>query len=879
MVDYDYDTHDNVTQVAAANGATTSYVYDDLDNLISETSPDRGLISYTYDEAGNRLTMTDARGVTATYAYDALNRVSSISYPTTSENVTYTYDAVGALGYLSTITDESGTTTYTYDGFGRVATDTRQIAGNSYSTTYQYDGDGNIVSIAYPSGRTITYGRNTIGEITQVTSTFGGTNKSIVNSVSYAPFGPVDTMTYGNGVVFNYPRQSDYQPTGISSTGIAGKTYTYDPAGNISEIDDLLEATLSRDYSYDVLNRLESELDLGLSSYADLVLSDNPIGYWQLGESSGTTAIDASGNGGNGAYVGPVTLGQAGLVAGTDTAMRTNTTTGGYVVGPVLTGTALTGVEAWFQTDSVSTHRDILSIYNGDSDRILIYHVAHSARIGVWLDNIGTVLYSDAFVSTGVPHHLALWYDASVNKTYMMIDGITQQNTYSGNLLDIVNPQVLIGTATGGGAYYPRFQGVLDEVAVYAGSVSAAMFEEHSAGVGSERPQYVYDANGNRTSMDNGTSTTTYTYDAFSNRLNAIAEANVQLDASGNQIADQGGNRTFTYDDGGRLVEVRNNGNLTASYVHNAFGQRVQKTVGSATTVYVYDLGGNLLAEHDSNGTLIRDYVWIDGIPVAQIDQGEVFSYLHFDHLGTPRLATDDAQTVVWRWDSDAFGSTAANDDPDGNGTPLTVNLRFAGQYYDGETGLHYNYYRTYDPSTGRYLESDPVGLAAGLNTYGYVSANPLMNIDPFGLTEWHGSIHVVSVSPGVKPKNSRIPLPIPLEMTSIRAMFRSPCENGQRTRVELVGEDLEIASISPIVYAGSFDVTLDDRRSTVDGWGLQGNLYMANLGLFYTKGLFRLNGMADEISEGSLGVGYFSAEGKMRIVGRPRTEQCSCSE
>lgn len=109
--------------------------------------------------------------------------------------------------------------------------------------------------------------------------------------------------------------------------------------------------------------------------------------------------------------------------------------------------------------------------------------------------------------------------------------------------------------------------------------------------------------------------------------------------------------------------------------------------------------------------------------------------------------------------------------------------------------------------------------------------------------------------------------------------MFRSPCENGERTRVELVGEDLDIATISPILYAGSFDVTLDDRRSTVDGWGLQGDLYMANVGIFYTKGLFRLNGMADEISEGSLGVGYFSAEGRMRVVGRPRTEQCSCSE
>ena len=100
-----------------------------------------------------------------------------------------------------------------------------------------------------------------------------------------------------------------------------------------------------------------------------------------------------------------------------------------------------------------------------------------------------------------------------------------------------------------------------------------------------------------------------------------------------------------------------------------------------------------------------------------------------------PRLATNASQTVVWKLPPhEPFGTAQAQQDPDQDGIATDIPLRCAGQVFDADTGLHYNYFRDYDPWTGRYIQSDPIGLGGGLNTYGYVEGNPLRFIDPFGL-------------------------------------------------------------------------------------------------------------------------------------------------
>ncbi|MFZ6659145.1 RHS repeat domain-containing protein [Undibacterium sp. TJN19] len=131
---------------------------------------------------------------------------------------------------------------------------------------------------------------------------------------------------------------------------------------------------------------------------------------------------------------------------------------------------------------------------------------------------------------------------------------------------------------------------------------------------------------------------------------------------------------------------------------------------------------------------------------------------IHTDHLDTPRVITDSSGTEVWRWDSAPFGETLPNEQPTNATSKFTFNIRFAGQYFDQETGLHYNYFRDYDPRMGRYVESDPIGLAGGMTTYGYVGANPVKFVDSRGLQAFPGGIPWAGFDPYKQPMSTTTP-------------------------------------------------------------------------------------------------------------------------
>jgi RHS repeat-associated protein len=230
------------------------------------------------------------------------------------------------------------------------------------------------------------------------------------------------------------------------------------------------------------------------------------------------------------------------------------------------------------------------------------------------------------------------------------------------------------------------------------------------------------------------------------------------IDPASNRLqraAGPGGTRIFTYDaegniktDGtlsfefalhGRMRSVSGTAGKT-TYWYNALGQRVRKT-GQDTTYYFYDGEGRVLGEYDRNGSAIQETVYLDSIPVVVLKQEKsntVPYYIYADHINTPRVITRASDNgMVWRWDrADPFGAAAPDAILTGTGT-FAYNPRFPGQLFDAESGLHQNYFRDYDPRTGRYLQSDPIGLKGGINTYTYTEGNPLSYSDPLGLKKF----------------------------------------------------------------------------------------------------------------------------------------------
>ncbi len=287
VTQYEYDAQDNLTQVTDAKGLATTYTYNGFNELLTQVSPDTGTTTFTYDDAGNLLTKTDARAVTATSTYDDLNRVKTVSYPAyqtdLAETVVYTYDTgcggnVSSKGRLCSLTDKTGSTTYSYDLAGRITAKSQLIVGTGAATStstltqsiaYRYNAAGQIDEMTLPSTKKVAYSY-TNNRITGVT--YDGT--PIIKLGVYEPFGAVNEWTWGNhttAIPNKYLRDYDLDgrivriDAGLVNGAIEPSVMIYNDVNQITSLQRLtsstssaVNATKSAAYGYDNLDRLTS---------------------------------------------------------------------------------------------------------------------------------------------------------------------------------------------------------------------------------------------------------------------------------------------------------------------------------------------------------------------------------------------------------------------------------------------------------------------------------------------------------------------------------------------------------------------------------------------------------------------------------------------
>ncbi len=247
-----------------------------------------------------------------------------------------------------------------------------------------------------------------------------------------------------------------------------------------------------------------------------------------------------------------------------------------------------------------------------------------------------------------------------------------------------------------------------------------------------------YDPTGNRTTKTWQGAQQSYVYAPGSHWLLDTGTDQRTYDAAGNMVKRTQGRTEFGYEHGAHNRYQRHlvNGAEIARYAYSGHGERTCAWVGESLTRFVYDTGGRLLGEYQASGKPIIEYVYLGDLPVAAF-AAHGLVYIETDHLGTPRVVVDAAtNATLWHWPltGRAFGEHDPVTPSQEGTAPFVFGLRYPGQRADGESGLNYNYFRDYEPGTGRYTQSDPIGLTGGISSYGYPNFSPMHYIDHLGL-------------------------------------------------------------------------------------------------------------------------------------------------
>ncbi|HRQ65188.1 MAG TPA: RHS repeat-associated core domain-containing protein [Xanthomonadaceae bacterium] len=691
------------------SSATTTYEYDARGNTTKVVGQDGDETYYEYDGRDRRIAAADGDGHRISLAYDSEGNVLRQEIRDAQNQVwlsaTRSYDL---LGRQSASRDSQGRAiSYSYDALGR----TRQIEDPlGRITEQQYDRAGRMVATIQDVGGlavATTFGYDAVDNLIQVTDPKG-----------------LDT-------VYVYDALGRLEALHSPDTGIA--LYTYDEAGNRTSQTDARGVTAT--YTYDALNRLTAieypDASLNVAYHYDEAAAvsgcDKSAALGRLSrmiDAGGTTTYCYDGSG---------------RTVEKRQAMGAGTFTVGYAYDASGRLTGLTYPSG-----------EVVGYARDDNGRIASVHRETTSKDPVPLVN------QVSYLPLGPPTAYAFANGQTLSKHYDQDYRTIQVGSPALALafeLDAMGNIVASGQAPGQPAEQYSYDGLdrLSDVLDGAGSVLLDSFD--------------YDATGNRTLRQRaGDAPVPYTYPANSHRLASVGGVGRSYDAMGNTVQGIATSTSLAYGDHGRLSSwTPGTAQGQALYTYNGHGERVAKILPQEIclnacpgTLFVYDEAGRLLGEYDLMGQPKQEHVWADDTPVAVLRAGESY-YVHSDHLNTPRAIADKDGNLRWRWAfaDNAFGERAAEEDPENEG-PFEYHLRFPGQYFDAESGLHYNYFRDYDPSTGRYIESDPIGLDGGINTYAYVESRPLDSYDPTG----EAAITLVAPLPAAGAGTSGLCLP-----------------------------------------------------------------------------------------------------------------------
>ena len=828
VTSYTHDTAGNVLTTTNALGHVTQYGYDASNRVVTQTEPNGLVTTFTWDARDRLLTHTLGGQQTSTFTYKATGMLETASLPN-GLAFSYTYDDAHRLVAWANNRGESGT--YTLDGMGnRTAEQVKDSANNvTWSLARTINNNINRVSgRTEGSNQTSSFNYDANGELSdeynglnQRVAGYGLDNLRRVTSVLNAAYSTA-TLKYNalnavteakdfKGVVTTYARDVQGKATTESSVDMGGSSTQYDALGLPSQVTDALGQATS--IARDALGRPTGLVFAdGKTTTLRYDLTANTKGYLsEIIDRSGTTEYTRD-------SFGRVTLKKQTLANGSvqqvSYAYNPNGTLAniGYPNGGTLSHTydatgRLTGLN-WNGNPLVSG---------------IAWNPLSQPTAWTWAftTNSPQLAASRSYNTAGrliTTEFSSYGYDAAGRITSLT------QNLYLPGDTDPTHSTIANANTTWSAGY-----DAMGRLTSFNATGNTAGFGYDANGNRSSSTR----------ALNGQTTNRTYTVGSSSNRLtgftqtiNGASSTSVTYgyNANGDMLSD--GLRSYTYDAERRLAAATTGAtdvSPTTRYAHNALGQRVFKTeplyppgqgdegdpgfmaslmaffrqLWSPTTAtaeqlgyaYIYDEQGTLIAEVGSGGTASAgqsQYIYLPTgngpMPIAAVIDGVTYA-IHSDHLNTPRKLSNADGQAVWQWGYSAFGedkptiaryrfgNTESTPNPGTTGiAEVKFNLRYPGQYSDDESGLFYNYFRSYDNRTGRYTQSDPIGLKGGWNRFGYVEADPLRRTDPTGLQKTYEDMIGPNYADQAPPADYPVMTPRPPMPTEPAApMFYEP--------------------------------------------------------------------------------------------------------